>query len=164
MNQMPQQQESGAFLRFWTTIPGLLTAAAAVITAVGTIYIATLNKPSVPPTPPAPIAVTTVTAAPSTPPPAPASIAPADVNLTAFDPSTIRDAAAVSLLDECGSGSSSACADFVESMAAGCYDGDMLYCDVLFVVSPSASVYEEFGATCGYRLATTEFANQCSSL
>ena len=105
-----------------------------------------------------------LTAAASTPTPVPTNISPADVNLTAVDPSTIRDVAAVSLLSDCGNGSASACAGFVESMAVGCYDGDMRYCDVLYVVSLSGSQYEEFGATCGYRLATTAYANQCSLL
>ena len=34
----------------------------------------------------------------------------------------------------------------------GCTDGVMDDCDLLFFESPSGSGYEDFGATCGYRL------------
>jgi hypothetical protein len=164
MNQFPQPPQSGAFLRFWTTLPGLLTAAAAVITAVGTIYVASLSSSKGAAPPPVPPTTTTVTVAPSTPPAAASSISPVSLDVNAVDPNTLGDAAADSLLSDCANGSATACADFVETMAQGCYNGDLFYCDVLFVVSPSNSLYEEFGATCGYRLSTTEYANKCSVL
>jgi hypothetical protein len=46
-----QTAPTSGFLRFWTSLPGVLTAAAAVITAIGGIYIASGSASGSGPTP-----------------------------------------------------------------------------------------------------------------
>ena len=163
---MDQQPESNGFVRFWTTLPGLLTAAAAVITAIGTIYVtSTVTKNTVGPSPvgPVPVVVSTVTTVPTTPPSVPADIPVASLSLGRVDANSTRETGVDSLINACASGDDSACAQIIRILANGCDQGDGLSCDLLYEVSAPGSDLELFGASCGGRVST-DFADQCATL
>ncbi len=50
----------------------------------------------------------------------------------------------------------------LDSLATSCYIGDMQSCDDLYFQADLDSAYEEYGSTCGYRLAPEEvFGRTC---
>jgi hypothetical protein len=168
---------AGKFGTFLTTVPGMVTAAAAVVTAVGGLYLG-LNAsgpggansgPVAPPvvtqqqpsddsvdettttTPP----TTTEAAAPTTdeaPPSEPVDTS--GINLAALDDVDTSDleATVVQALSDCGDGSGEACIWLFDQLTLECDQGFGLSCDALYFLSPVDSDYEFFGATCGYRV------------
>lgn len=155
-----EQDTPKGFLGFMTTVPGLLTAVAAILTALGTAYVGVLNAGSGGaqplPTPPP----TTITVTPTARPEPESSVDPRSVRVDAGSrlPS---DDPGVRLLNRCAQGDENACLEILDTLTNECYDGDGLSCDVLYQVSPVGSDYEAFGATCGARLST-QYAGRCS--
>lgn len=149
-------------LGFMSTIPGVLTAVAAVLTALGTVYVGVQNAGSVGgqplPTPPP----TTITVSPTARPEPEASVDPRSVRASAGS-SLPSDDPAARLLGRCAQGDEAACLQILDTLANDCYDGDGRSCDVLFEVSPVGSDYEGFGATCGARVSP-QYAGRCSEL
>jgi hypothetical protein len=156
-----EQSTPKGFLGFMSTVPGVLTAAAAVLTALGTVFIGVQNAGSGAAQPPAPPA-TTITVTPTTRPASESSVDPHSVRASAGSrlPS---DDPATRLLSRCAQGDEEACLEILDTLATECYDGDGLSCDVLYEVSPVGSDYEAFGATCGARFST-QYADRCSEL
>jgi hypothetical protein len=150
------------FLGFMSTVPGVLTAVAAVLTGLGTVYVGVHNAGAggAQPQPTPPAATTTVTAGPR-PAPEP-SVDPRSVRVSAGSGLPSDDPAA-RLLGRCAQGDEGACLEILDTLATECYDGDGLSCDVLSAVSPVGSDYEAFGATCGARVST-QYAGRCSEL
>ena len=137
------RERSGSSL---TTLLGVLTALAAVVTAVGGLYLGfrggadqshafddTNEEPTVPDAPrwqevdPSQINVT---------------------NLNGIDTDDLGDGVD-STIDDCANGSLDACIVLLDQLAVDCFDGFWLSCDVLYLVSPAGSDYEWFGGTCG---------------
>jgi hypothetical protein len=157
-----EQKARGGFLGFLTTIPGILTAVAALVTAVGGIYLG-LHRDGLPsPQSPPPPAVTTInlhmdggnTPTPST---------DVDAGSLRLDDSFVTSSTdpVEQLIGRCGRGDDNACIEILDEFARGCADGNGLDCDTLFEISPVGSDYELFGATCGDRF-TAVYADTCS--
>lgn len=156
------EASGGGFIRFWTTIPGILTALAALVTAA-TGYL-TLDGRSGSDEPAQPS--TTASTLPPTDtgvPSGPLTVQPADFNLArldalpepALDP--IQEAIAA-----CGDGDMDACVAILDGLADECEAGMGLSCDLLNELSPAGSDYELYGATCGARFEP-DVAGTCSS-
>ncbi len=141
---MTQVQESrGGFVGFLGTVPGILTAIAALITAGtgGVVYLANDNGSG----PGGDEKIIIVTQeAPTVPTDADAAAVDAWVNtgLSSDDPVQV-------MIDSCGNGDLNACASVLVTLAQECQDGYALSCDVLYAVSPLGSDYEWYGGTCG---------------
>jgi len=155
--KMEEQAPTSGFLRFWTSIPGILTASAAVITASGTIYVATLTHNSAP-SPPSPNNPTTVTI--SQPAAQPTDDGNVTLRLDSVNSSISTETGVESMIRDCASGDDGACIEILDTLANGCYQGNGLSCDVLYEVSAIGSDYESYGATCGGR-AGTQYADRC---
>ena len=164
------QQTRGGFVGFMTTIPGVLTAIAAVITATGGIYLGA-HKEEASAVKSLPVSSTASTSGNETPPPTgtPVSIPPS-VTSASVDPASLRlgnvpggvasNDPVQQLIDECGQGDESACIAILEELVQECSEGALLSCDVLYYVSPTGSEYEQYGATCG-GLLTADYAGSC---
>lgn len=172
----------GGVVGFLTTIPGILTGLAALVTAAGTIYVgahqagstetAHTERPTTTAT-----ATVTSTATPQSPPQSPGSPPPStspaappdriiDQPLQLSDPSDLDIANSDpvwGLIDRCTSGDVSACEQILVELAQECAGGSGVSCDVLFEVSPPGTVYEAYGATCGARVGE-EYADTCGDL
>ncbi|MFL6162362.1 MAG: hypothetical protein ACJ74U_09040 [Jatrophihabitantaceae bacterium] len=103
-----------------------------------------------------------LTSSSSSAPPSPAqdvdpqSLRPAaDDNLASTDP-------VQSLLDQCDAGDDAACASILDTLSQECADGAGVSCDLLYEVSPADSAYESYGATCGGRWFSADYADTCS--
>lgn len=157
-----ERNQPSGFLGFMSTVPGILTAVAAVLTALGTVYVGVQNNASNGaqplPTPPP----TTITVTPTARPGADSSVDPSSVRVGAGSNLPSDDPAA-RLLSRCAQGEEDACLQILDILANECYDGDGLSCDVLFQLSPVGSDYEAFGATCGARFST-QYAGRCNEL
>lgn len=144
----------GGFMSFWGTLPGVLTALATLVTAVGGIYFASNqnSEQAVPPPAPPP------TTQPSEPPVVilPVPISQADLEDVQVDEPALSD-----LLEGCADGNLADCERLVEELEAACDGGDPYACNDLYQVSPVGSDLEDFGATCGYRLADWSYAGEC---
>jgi hypothetical protein len=117
---------TSGFLRFWTSLPGVLTAVAAVITAVGSIYLASSGA--------------TANAVPPPAPPQPSSSAavptPA-LNTTQLD--SIRNSttsADQALINSCAGGDGNSCTLVVTGLQQECSQGLAVSCNVLHVLFP----------------------------
>ena len=151
------QDSRGGFASFLTTLPGILTAIAALLTAVtgGGLYLANSNGSE---DGPARVVIETVAgpAAPSNEEAAAVDVS-ASTGLSSDDP-------VQSMLDGCGSGDVDACAGVLETLTQECYEGYGLSCDALYFVSPLGSEYEWYGGTCGGYFADLAYAGTCSEL
>ncbi|HEX2074271.1 MAG TPA: hypothetical protein VHF92_10835 [Geodermatophilus sp.] len=148
----------GGFLGFLTSIPGILTGVAAVISALATLYAVHVgsggSEPAIPePAQPIPEASAPVDAA---------SVATRVDTAPVADDATLDDEAAT-LVADCASGFADACITLLDLLAEECYYGDAISCDALYWISPVGSAYEAYGATCGGRFGG-EFAGRCSEL
>lgn len=135
--------KDGRLLRFWTTIPGILTALAAMVSAAVPGYLALRDdggggqrEPQIP------------------------------IMLLDVQPGRVEQVRARGLgLDDplvaCSQGNVDACAHVLDVLAEECSDGDGLSCDVIYEVSDADSELEWFGATCGYRFDTDLYADAC---
>ncbi|MFD2094300.1 hypothetical protein [Blastococcus deserti] len=156
-----QSAPRGGFIGFLTTIPGILTAAAAVITALsGGLFLVQDG------TAPSGGAATNITVEAH---PAPDSSTPEDASaIDAGNASAELDGAAVddstaTLIDECAAGYVDACQTLLDVLVDECYYGVGLSCDILYWATPVGSAYEEYGATCGGRFGW-EYAGACGQL
>jgi hypothetical protein len=115
---------TSGFLRFWTSLPGVLTAAAAVITAVGSIYLASSGA--------------TANAVP-----APAAAQPSSSATTRSLSATQIDSITNStnnadraLINSCAGGDQNSCALVVTGLQQECSQGLAVSCNVLNVLFP----------------------------
>jgi len=155
----PQQQARGAVLGFMTTMPGILTAIAAVVTAAGSIYLgAHQGSPSAAAAPAGSNLTSSVSS--STPPSPVPSVDPQSLRLSADNLGEVD--LAQSLIEQCGAGDDIACITILDTLSRECSDGVGLSCDVLYEISPSGSAYEAYGATCGGRWESYDYADMCS--
>jgi len=140
----------GGFMRFWTTMPGVLTALAAVLTAVAGLQLAGGGSGSGgTDLPPPSVAV---------PAPAPApTVAPTVPLATPMAP-TVPLATPVDDATRCGRGDEGACNRILRSLVDACSAGDGFACDTVYEVTEAGSELEWFGATCGYFFTTDFFA------
>lgn len=142
MNKTDNPTERGGF---WSSMPGVLTALATLVTAVfgGYLGYQQLNKDSTTPSP-APVAA---------PAPAPAPPANVYVTLDAAGLSAVaeEDPGSADPVEGCAEGNEDDCMEVLNMLTEGCESGDMEACDLLYEVTPAGSDYEEYGGTCGYR-------------
>lgn len=97
--------------------------------------------------------------------------APAPQEEAEVDPASLGQAVAVDDVPTdvqdpavgCAAGDPFACANLLDGLADECYAGDGFACDLLYLYSPFGSVYEDYGATCGYRAEDWTFAGACSA-
>jgi hypothetical protein len=159
----PETHRRG-FLGFLTTIPGVLTAAAALVTAAGGAYAARHSGAgSDPPHAQPPAAVINLTLSAQAPAPRGGETVASTQALQAVP---VRDAQdpAEQLVQNCAAGDDTACARVVEGLVQECQDGSGLSCDVLYELSDEGSDYETYGGTCGYRYNTMVNAGSCQEL
>ena len=135
----------GRFIRFWKTVPGLLTAVAAVLSAAVPLYLHLNNDEAA----------------------APARAAPAvqpviiDLGSSAIQRVERGNRAISDPVDACIAGNPMACAQVLAELEDGCDGRSGLDCDVLWEVSEAGSELEWFGATCGHRFETDIYAGEC---
>jgi hypothetical protein len=160
----PPPPRQGGFLGFLTTLPGILTAGAAVITAVtggvvlsnghgsnghgedssggGTTYnISVVGEPV---------------------PAASGSVDPTSLSSSGLSDAS-ADTGVDALVADCANGDADACTQLLDQLADECYQGYGLSCDVLYEISAEGSAYEDYGATCGGRYDWS-YADLCSTL
>lgn len=150
-------------MRFWTTLPGVLTAIAAVITAVGGLYFAFRgDKEPSPGTDGREITINLVGPGGAAPP-VPPHITASQLNLASLDTASGLEDDVEGVVADCANGSSSACQRLLDMLVDECDQGFGGSCDVLYEVSAAGSDYEYFGATCGGRVGE-ENAGSCAQL
>jgi hypothetical protein len=148
------KRRRGGFLGFMTSLPGVLTALAGLVTAAtggvglylsqddpasgGDIYIID----------PAPV-------------PEGSGVVDAG-DLGGGLPETSGDDEVTDLVNGCLNGDFSDCDTLLHMVAASCYDGDLVSCDDLYLISAYGSDYEDYGATCGGRYYDWTYAGVCS--
>ncbi len=120
---------------FWSSMPGILTAIATLVTAVvgGFLGYQQLKKDSASP-------------APSPPPSVHLTVDMAALPAVAASQPAIADP-----VDGCANGNEADCLTVLDMLTEGCGTGNMQACDLLYEVTPVGSDQEEFAATCGYR-------------
>jgi hypothetical protein len=178
---MADGHSRSGFLGFLSTIPGIITAVAALLTAMATVagvQLSAHDGGQVPPTPPAETHVPEPPMDPVPDTPTPASPAP---EVVTSEPSPVPEAPTAvelpdlsmeeiqlepqdpvhALLGECYLGDGFACAAALGLLAEECRDGNWASCDLLYEESPLDSAYEYYGATCGYRVDPS-YAGYCS--
>jgi hypothetical protein len=150
------QESRGGFVGFLTSLPGIITAIAALITAGtgGVVYLANGESPGqqemkIVVEQPAPDAPTDGEAAELD--------VSADTGLSSDDP--VQD-----MIDNCSAGDIDACVWVLETLSQECYEGYGLSCDALYAVSAINSDYEWYGGTCGGYFADLSYAGSCSEL
>jgi hypothetical protein len=153
------------FIGFLTTIPGILTALAALLTAVGTAYVAVHNDSHNDSHSPKPIVVNLTMAGNA----APSAHANVDQQTLRLDnastalagmPNDSAGDRVLQLIDQCNQGDTEACSAILVGLAQECSQGYGFSCDVLYEVSPVGSDYEAYGATCGGRF-DSDAADTC---
>lgn len=154
----PDDGRGNGFLRFWSTMPGVLTALAALVTAAGTIYLNMAGGDG--PDTPVPNTVTTSTPAPPTTLVAP-TVPPVVTTLVARSPS---GSDAVDPVRACAQGDERSCAVVLDGLVDDCLAGDGFSCDLVYEVTDVGSELEWLGATCGYEFATDIYAGECESV
>ena len=118
---------TSGFLRFWTSLPGVMTAVAAVITAVGSIYLASSGGTANAVPAPAPAPPLSSSAAVPTP----------ALDMTQLD--SVRNAttsADQALINSCAGGDANSCALVVTGLQQECLQGLAVSCNVLHVLFP----------------------------
>ena len=144
----------GGFVGFLTTIPGILTALAALVTAFGGVYLSNAGGSQ---SPQPAITIINPGATPE------GTVGTTEqLDLTAVTETT-GDSAVDQMINDCAMGSFDACTGLLDVLSQECYEGYGDSCDVLYQVSPIGSDYEAYGATCGARFGP-EYANTCGAL
>ncbi|MGR7026264.1 hypothetical protein [Geodermatophilus sp. URMC 62] len=138
-----------------TSLPGVLTAIAGLVTAVTGGIGLYLNQNGSD-TPPAP---TTVAASP-TPQEEQGQVVVGELETEAS--ATSGDDEVTALVDDCLAGDGASCDTLLDLLAEECYAGYLFSCDVLFEVTVPGSAYEDYGATCGGRVEDWTYAGVCS--
>jgi hypothetical protein len=140
-----------------TSLPGVLTAVAALITAVTGgvgLYVASDDAPDA-----APIIITMSGS------PAPEETAQVDAGgLDSGVAAQSGDDEVIALADDCSYGDAGACDTLFALLSDECSAGFGVSCDVLYVFSAAGSVYENYAATCGGRFPDWTYAGICSEL
>jgi hypothetical protein len=154
-----ERESRGGFIGFLGTIPGILTAAAALITAVGTGGFFLVGGGGNNAEPDETRVVIETQAAPD----APSTEVAAEVDVSA-DTGLSSDDPVQALIDACSQNDYDACVELLETLADGCYQGDPYLCNALYWVSPVDSDYEWYGATCGGYLDDDSYAGGCELL
>lgn len=155
-----QNTTRGGFLGFMRSVPGVLTALAAVLTAAGGAYVAVHKGNDPAATPPRyniNLTVQPNQAAPSSD----TSVNAGSVDLQNTSQTSISAATSSDAVDQCSQGSEAACETVLEDLISGCYGGEGSSCDLLYEVSPTGSELESYAATCGYRFADDTYADSC---
>ena len=145
-------QARSGFLGFLTTLPGILTALAALVTAVGGVFLYQGERTDPAPLPPVPVPVPTE------------SIDPALLDPIVIDDDIRVDDVVDQLIDECAAGYLDSCSYLVDQLVLGCSEGDALSCDDIYWLSPEGSWYEAYGATCGGRFDWDYAVGACDAL
>jgi hypothetical protein len=83
-------------------------------------------------------------------------------SLDAGLPETSGDDEVTALVDGCLNGDPSACDTLLYLLAEECYAGYMISCDALYQISEYGSAFEDYGATCGGRHYDWTYAGICS--
>jgi hypothetical protein len=151
----------GGFMSFWGTLPGVLTALAGLVTAVGGIYIASAQSTQEA-LPPPTTTQTSVISNHSLEPPVvflPVPISPSELQDAQVDEPELTDR-----LEGCADGNIADCERLIEELVWDCDYGDSDACNALWELSPMGSDLEDFGGTCGYRLDDWSYAGQCEYL
>jgi len=169
------QEPRGGFVGFLTTLPGIITACAALITAIGGIYV--VNDVGASPEPVPAVAPTQVPEPePAVDPepeptvdPEPAPLPDDSISLASqlrldVDPGLSLDDPVQLMIEDCALGDVDACFELLDTLSWACYSGYGLSCDALYWMSPVDSDYTLFGGTCGGRLADFSSAGRCSEL
>jgi hypothetical protein len=161
--EAPQVPQRGGFLGFLSSLPGILTSLATLITAVGGIYLAhgdSGERGRISPNSGETTYNITVAAAP-----APSGTAEVNADgLPVVTDSTSVDNQTAQMVSDCAAGSQEACTELLNTLAQKCYAGSGLSCDVLYEVSAAGSDYEAYGATCGARFTDQTYADRCGTL
>jgi hypothetical protein len=145
----------GGFLGFMTSLPGVLTALAALVTAVTGGIGLYLSQGDEPP-PGGDIYVFEAA-------PVPEGSGAVDAgDLGDGLPETSGDDDVTVLVDGCLNGDPDACDTLLYVLAEACYQGDLLSCDDLYQISAVGSDFEDYGATCGGRVDDWTYAGVCS--
>jgi hypothetical protein len=148
---------------FFATLPGILTALAAVVTACGGILIG-LHQNSASPSATPTATETTISQRPLTPTTTPPTGSVDEQSLRLPNSPVLSSTDPVQqLIDQCGQGNDDACMQIVIMLTQECSDGFGLSCDILYEISPIGSAYEYFGATCGGKVPES-YADTCSEL
>jgi hypothetical protein len=137
-----------------TSLPGVLTAVAGLVTAVtgGGLYLSQDDGGGGGST-----TVITMTAAPQ-----PEGSAQVNTdNLGEGLPETSADDQVTALVEDCLAGSVASCDELLYELANECYQGYPAGCDDLYFISDPGSAYEDYGATCGGRLEDWAYAGDC---
>jgi len=142
-----------------TSLPGVLTAVAGLVTAVTGgvgLYLSQDDKPDTG----RGDTYITVEAAP-----VPAGEGQVDADdLAAGVPEASGEDEVTALVDSCANGDYNACDTLLYMLANECYAGYSLSCDALYQISAGGSAYEDYGATCGGRVYDWTYAGVCSEL
>ncbi len=165
---MTEEPNKSPFVAFWSTLPGIFTGIAAVITAVASLYIATRNTtPDAPPDNTTTSMDTTSTSMDTTSTSAPSDIIPGPTPTSlSGDSPELREvdwatSAFQSAVEACTLGDENACVFVFDTLANECSEGVLDGCDLLYEWSPPDSEYEYYGATCGYRVEHIDYAGEC---
>jgi len=142
-----------------TSLPGILTAAAGLVTAVtGSVglYLSHGDEPDRG----AGDTYITVEGAPG-----PEGEGQVDAgSLEAEVPAVSGDDEITALVSGCLNGDQAACDTLLSLLANECSAGAAISCDVLYEVSAVGSAFEDYGATCGGRFPDWSYAGVCSAL
>jgi hypothetical protein len=136
-----------------TSLPGVLTAVAGLVTAVtGGIGLYASQDDE-----PVRDSITYVVEAP------PEGSGEVDAGgLGAGLPEDSADDEVTVLVDGCLNGDPGACDALLYLLADECYAGYLISCDALYQISAYGSAYENYGATCGGRYEDWTYAGVCS--
>jgi len=143
------------FVRFMTTLPGIVTALAGLVTAMGGYYFAgqggggSSDRPA--PDPQVIVLPPASTPAPTLPP----VVRSVDVDASAVidEWADEIDPQLQLIVDDCADGSDAACHQMLDILTDNCRDGIALDCDMLYLSSPEGSVLESDGNSCGGRMS-----------
>jgi hypothetical protein len=156
MTETMEPTKSG-FVRFWTSLPGMFTAIAGLITAGTGVYFATQDQHRSEPS----SYVINLEMPPGATPPS-GTYEAGSLDLSSYANIPLGDASSMDDIDYCAAGDLAACERLLDGLVLECDAGYGVSCDALFAVAPAGSDYEWFGATCGARLDET-YAGQCQS-
>ena len=165
-----ERESRGGFLGFLSTIPGILTAVAALITAVGTVagvYLTSATASA--PEEPGPVASSEPAPEPEPEPAPEPEPVPEPEPEPAPEPEPVPEPEPAPEPEpepdphyDCLAGVLEACGEVLDILDADCLAGDPLSCDLLYWASPPGSDYEWDGGTCGRYFEDLSYAGFCS--
>ncbi|MFN2607564.1 MAG: hypothetical protein ABR511_06655 [Acidimicrobiales bacterium] len=160
------ETRAGGIGGFMTSVPGILTALAALVTAAGGIYVGVNHSGSKDGGPKPPVVVN-LQMPPSAAPAEPGSVDATSLRGTSPVAAVSRFASDTTdpidqLASDCAGGDAGSCADMLDALAVECRDGSGAGCDTLYELSPAGSGWEAYGDTCGGRFSPGEVTDTCS--